>query len=117
IPQVANAYLLTQSNLLTEDNIKLISIATKKIDDPGFSILLSNPNDIDEVLGSGYSKKHITTILFEEIALPYFRIDASIKNHGGMIIYGGKLEDSINCFALQNKLNIEYPKFSQDVVF
>jgi thioredoxin-related protein/disulfide oxidoreductase YuzD len=117
IPQVANAYLLTQSNLLTEDNIKLISIATKRTDDPGFSILLSNPNDIDEVLGSGYSKKQITTILFDEIALPYLRIDASVKNNGGgMIFHGGKLRDSVNWLALKKELDLKYPASAKLVI-
>lgn len=117
LPIVANAYLATQKELLSKENIKLIAIATKRTNDPGFSILLSNPNDIDKVIESGYSKKQITTILFDEIALPYLRINPSIQNYGGMILYEGKLKDSVNWFALQKKLDIKYPKFSQDVIF
>lgn len=118
IPCVVNAYLSIQTNLLTEDNIKLIAIATKRITDPGFPVLLSHPNDIDKVLGSGFSRIKSRTILFDEIALPYLRKDATIKDYGGgMVVYGGKLKDSVNWPALAKELDLNYPKIAKSVVF
>lgn len=116
IPRVANAYLSTQANLLTKDNIKLFSVATNKITDPGFSTLLSNPNEIDELLGIGFSKTRSTTILFNEIAIPYLRIDASIKEYGGgMVAYGGKIRGTVDWVNLKAELDFQYPELAKSV--
>ncbi len=117
IPIVINRYLTTQKNLLSEENLKFISTATNNTTDPGFQVLRAHSAEVDKVLGNGRSAEMVKGILFDEIALLYLRTDASVTKYGGgMIVYGGKLKDTVDWAGLRNKLNIEYPDFSEGVI-
>lgn len=117
IPIAINQYLSTQKDLLSDENIKFISEATNNTTDPGFKILRTHPVEADRVLGKGRSTEIVKMILFDEIALPYLRSDASVMKYGmGMVVYGGKLKNTVDWAELKNKLNIEYPDLSESVM-
>ncbi|RXF68645.1 thioredoxin family protein [Arcticibacter tournemirensis] len=112
-----NQYLSTQKDLLSDENIKFISEATNNTTDLGFKILRTHPVEADRVLGKGRSAEIVKMILFDEIALPYLRTDASVTKYGGgMVVYGGKLRDTVDWAGLKNKLTTEYPDLSERVM-
>ncbi len=116
-PLVINEYLATQNDLLTKINLKLITVATLKITDPGFSILRNHADKADEIVGNGKSAAIVNTILFDEVVLPYLRDNGKKNNYGGgMIVYSGKINENVNWSQIKEKLNVEYSDLSEKIV-
>lgn len=110
VPVVANSYLATQENLLTEDNIKLIAVSTKKIADLGFPVLRSHSDKADLVLGKGVSERIVKTIVFDELVLPRLRKNGEKKDYGGgMVSYSGKVNEHVNWDELKQTLELKFP--------
>lgn len=117
IPVVANAYLATQDNLLTTDNLKLILLATTKSTDRGFKILRDNGIKVDSVVGKGKSSEKVRTIVFDEIMLPYLAIKASKNDFGGgMVMYSGDIIKNVNWQAAKAELNSKYPDLTEAIL-
>lgn len=116
-PVVMNAYLTTQKDLLTAENLKFISIATSKTTDPGYSILRNHGEKVDSVAGKGKSAEIIKTVVFDEIVLPYLRVGGVKMNYGGgMVDYTGELNKNVDWAVIKAKLNTQYPNLSDEII-
>jgi thioredoxin-related protein len=115
--EVINAYLKTQGNLLTKENLRFISVATQKRTDPGFPVLLNYSKRLDIITGKGTSHELLKTIGFDEIALPELK-DGGIKiiQGGGMIGYNGKLNKNVNWLSIKSKLDSSFPQLADEIL-
>ncbi|TPE43395.1 DUF255 domain-containing protein [Pontibacter mangrovi] len=117
IPVVANSYLATQENLLTEENIKLIAVSTRKVADPGFPVLRSHADKADLILGKGRSELIVKTVVFDELVLPYLRINGVKKDYGGgMVSYSGKVNEHVNWDELKQTLDVKFPDLADAIL-
>ncbi|RXK80534.1 thioredoxin family protein [Filimonas effusa] len=116
IPEIVNAYLLTQTDPLTEGNLRIISAGTSKSSDRGFDILRNNRATADAVLGQGKSGDIIRGILINEIVIPFLRNGGHVERHGPMLIYTGEINDNPDWQELREKLDKQCPEFSDEVI-
>ncbi|WP_161964525.1 hypothetical protein [Mucilaginibacter endophyticus] len=116
IPVVANAYLRTQKDLLTEENIKLITVVTKKSTDPGFAVLLRDADKVDMVAGKGQSAIVVNNIAFDELILPLLRKDGKKVDNGFMYYYTGDIITDVNWDAIKSKIEARYPGRGNDMI-
>lgn len=112
----ANAYLATQNDLLAEENIKLVAIATKKSTDPGFSVLLQDADKVDAVAGKGQSAIIINNIAFDELILPQLRKDGKRVDNGFMFYYTGDVIKDVNWDIVKSKIEAKYPSQAGDMI-
>lgn len=66
----AKAYLLTQSNWLTEENMRFITSVTFSSRDTGFTLMLKHPEEFDKVMGAGMAKGTTRMIVMQEEIFP-----------------------------------------------
>jgi thioredoxin-related protein len=117
IPIVANAYLNTQKNLLTNENIRLIGTATLKSTDPGFKVLREHGQLVDSVLGKGKSTFLLKTIAFDEVLLPYLNVGGKKTEYGaGMTVYEGKPRANVDWEEAQKKLLPTYEDLADEII-
>lgn len=117
IPLAANAYLKTQKDLTSAENLKLIAISTQKITDPGFNVLRSHPAKANAVLGEGVSEQIIATVVFDELVLPRLRIDGRKKDYGGgMVAYTGKVNEHVDWNELDRILGQQFPDLKDKII-
>ena len=117
LPVVIHEYLATQKDLLTKENLKLLTISTLKSNDPGFTVFRNNAITADLILGKGKSDEIIRSIVFDEIVLPYLRIGGIKTNYGGgMIVYSGKVNDHADWNEIKAKLDVRYPDLSEEII-
>ncbi|MCX2492196.1 thioredoxin fold domain-containing protein [Pedobacter sp. PF22-3] len=69
----ANAYLDTQKDLYTKENLEFISRYTRSTKSKGFELMLKDPEKIDAILGKGKSNKILSNIILEENIYPALR--------------------------------------------
>jgi thioredoxin-related protein/tetratricopeptide (TPR) repeat protein len=112
-----NTYLASQKDLLTDQNLKFIAKATSKSTDPGFDVLLNHADKLDAAAGEGKSALIINDIAFDEILLPEFRKDGKKTDYGGgMVMYSGEVNKSIDWAAVQSKVAAKYPNQANDII-
>lgn len=117
LPVVTNRYLLTQKDLLTDENLNFIALATTKTTDPGFLILRKHPAKANAVLGPGRSEAIVKTVVFDELVLPYLRINGVKKDYGGgMVSYTGKVADEVNWSEVKSTLDGTFPDLSEELI-
>lgn len=116
IPVAANAYLPTQKDLLTEENIKLIAAATKKSTDPGFPVLLHDADKVDAIAGKGQSAIIINNIVFDSLILPELRKDGKKVDNGFMFYYTGDVIKDVNWDTIRAKIEAQYPGRGNDMI-
>lgn len=71
ISRYASAYLSTQKDFFTADNIKFISDFTKSVKDKGFEIMMANPEKIDAAKQPGYTANTLRSIILNEEVFPF----------------------------------------------
>lgn len=69
----ANAYINTQKDLYTKENLEFISRYTRSTKSKGFELMLKDPEKTDAILGKGKSNKILSTIILEENIYPALR--------------------------------------------
>jgi len=69
----ANAYLDTQKDLYTKENLEFIGRYTRSTKSKGFELMLKDPEKIDAILGKGKSNKILSDIILEENIYPALR--------------------------------------------
>ncbi|SDD22048.1 Thioredoxin-related protein [Mucilaginibacter pineti] len=112
-----NAYLPTQKELLTAQNIRFIVAATSGSTDPGFNTLRSHPDKVDAIAGQGKSALLVNDIAFDEVVLPLLRNGGKKTNYGGgMIMYSGELNKNVDWAAVKSKLDINYADQADDII-
>jgi thioredoxin-related protein len=117
ISTITNAYLQTQKDLLTAENIKFIMSATHKSTDPGFKVLRDNSQKVDSVSGRGQSDWLVNNIVFDELVFPYLKKNPVITYYnGGMVMYGGDLNKDVNWGEVKSKLDNQYPNLSERIL-
>ncbi|PWG80330.1 thioredoxin family protein [Pararcticibacter amylolyticus] len=115
IPDIVNDYLITQTDQLTDENLRIISIGTSKTSDRGFNILKNNRAKADAVLGVGKSGEIIRGVLTDEIVVPFLRNGGHVERHGPMLMYTGEINNNPDWKVLKEKLDKQYPEFSDEV--
>lgn len=104
IPVVTKEYLATQTDLTTDDNIKLLASSTEKTTDPGFTIFLNQAAKADKVLGRpGTSDEIIEQVLLRDVVAP--AAFAAVKKGA-----------EPNWAAAQEKLK-SYPRFADKILY
>ena len=68
--QITEAYLDTQKDLLTKNNIEFLAGNISSSKDRGFKELLNNPEAFDKVEGQGFAQSTIRNIVYKEEAMP-----------------------------------------------
>lgn len=117
ISEVGNEYLKTKKNLLSLENIHIISFSTTQSTDIGFNVLINHSSLIDSVLGKGKSYQIVSDIIFNELVIPYLRNGGTKTDlGGGMIRYSGEINKNVNWFQLDSILDSKYPKISKKVL-
>lgn len=117
IPVITNAYLATQSNLLTEESLKFILAGTTKSTDPGFDILRRHSTQADAVLGKGKSAERVRNIVFQEVVFPYVMKGGKITDIGwGNAMYSGEAIKNVDWSAIKTKLDEQYADLSEAVL-
>ena len=94
-----NAYLASQKDLLTPENITFISKLTSSSKDMGFDLMLKNTAAFDAVLGAGKSKATIRNIAMQEDVFP---------------VLFGRSAAPVNWEELEKKLQAKYPAFANE---
>nr|WP_315424647.1 thioredoxin fold domain-containing protein [uncultured Pedobacter sp.] len=69
----ANAYINTQKDLYTKENLEFISRYARSTKSKGFELMLKDPEKIDAILGKGKSNKILSNIILEENIYPALR--------------------------------------------
>ncbi|MEJ6980017.1 thioredoxin fold domain-containing protein [Pedobacter sp. P351] len=118
IPLITNEYLKTQKNLLSEENLKLLLVATLKSNDPGFSIFQNYSIKADLFLGNGKSLQIVKDIVTTEVVIPYLRKGGTrIKMGEGFFSYSSEnIEENPDWNKLTMQLNDQYPMLAEDIV-
>ena len=117
VKQQGNIYLSKQKNLLSEENINIIGVATSESTHPGFKVLMINIAEVNAVLGSVKRKELVMNAAINEVVVPYLRNGGKmIKLEGGMIYSTGDLISIPNWDLLKEKLNTSYPDFADEIV-
>ena len=117
VKQQGNFYLGKQKNLLSDENIKIIGLATSESKHPGFKILIQNAAEVNAILGSVKRKELIMNAAINEVVVPYLRNGGKmIKLGGGMINLTGDLISIPNWDLLKEKLNTSYAAFADEIV-
>ena len=98
---VFNDYIKTQSNLLTEDNIKFIFDFFRKSSDPYYKFIIKHKAEFDKVVGKKTIDEIFTTILFGEAMF-------KIKTEADFDILEKDLLEVFN--ELEAKENLDYFK-------
>lgn len=110
-PKYYNQFLATQPNLLTPRNINFIAKGTANSTDIGYNILKNNPKEVEAVIGMKERLQILQNISFDEDVLPAIRIDGKKQNlGGGMVIYSGKLADSVDWNKVNATITDKYGK-------
>lgn len=68
--QLASAYLDTQSDLYTRENLEFLGQFTTDSKSKGFQIMLNEGAKVDAVLGEGAAAKKVTSIIMQEEVYP-----------------------------------------------
>jgi thioredoxin-related protein len=66
----AAAYLATQTNLTSAENIAFLSKTTRSTSDPGFNVMLNNPAAFDAQLGKGTTETFLKRLITREKVMP-----------------------------------------------
>lgn len=69
----ANAYLDTQKDLYTKENLEFIGRYTRSTKSKGFELMLKDPEKIDAILGKGKTNKILSNIILDENIYPALR--------------------------------------------
>lgn len=97
----ADAYLATQSNLFTEDNVKLLQQVTQSSKDKGFKLMMENTEAFDKVLGAGKTNSFIRNIIMQEMIFPEIF---------------GKNRNNVNWDELSKKVTAQYPRQAEEAL-
>lgn len=69
-PVFSAAYISTQTNMLTEDNVRFLDNMTQSSQDPGFDIILNNTAAYNKIMGQGKAESKIKEIILNEEVYP-----------------------------------------------
>jgi thioredoxin-related protein len=97
----SNAYLATQKDLFTKDNLEFIDRFTSKVKDAGFPLMLNNIDKFNQLKGAGETEKKLVQILLQDEVYPrIFSKDAGTPDW----------------VAISSNLNTKYRQFAQEVL-
>ena len=78
----SDAYFATQSNLLTEENIRLLTQFTSSTVDTGFVLMVKHAERFNQVMGQGYAEKTTRMLVLQEELWPAMRAGAAVDWEG-----------------------------------
>ncbi|MEJ2880153.1 thioredoxin family protein [Pedobacter sp. GR22-6] len=68
----ADAYLATQKELYTKDNMEFLSRFVQKSNSKGFELMLNNMTKVDSILGPGKANEILSSVIVRESINPVF---------------------------------------------
>lgn len=71
--KLSAAYLATQTDLYTKDNLEFLGKFTQNSKSKGFQLMLKEPGKVDAVLGKGKSNKILSGVILQEEIYPHLR--------------------------------------------
>lgn len=71
--KMAEAYIATQSNLYTKENLTFLGKFTNNSKSKGFQIMLNEPEKVNAVLGKGKSENIVAKVILQEEVYPSLR--------------------------------------------
>lgn len=98
--EFTNAWAKTQQPLLTDNNIRFLSRFVNSSTDRAFQEMLANPAAFDKVMGTGYARKSLRSVIMQEDVLP--------------IIYGAK--QPVDWTKLSDSLASKYKDLGKEIV-
>lgn len=117
LPVFIKTYLVTQNNLLTQQNINFIARGTKHSNDIGFDVLLNYPMEVDAVIGKSKRIKILSKIAFDEQIYPLLRKNGKITHIGTMTIYReDSLTKNVNWDSIKSELSLKYKGITEQIV-
>ncbi|QPH41238.1 thioredoxin family protein [Pedobacter endophyticus] len=117
VMKYSNLYLSKQENLLSPNNIKLITRSTVKTTDIGYPILINNASLVDSVMGQGTAKELIKAIWFEEEVFPLLKKNGTKKIFGvGFYEYQGENNKNVDWKSIDADLKRKYPKYANEIL-
>jgi thioredoxin-related protein len=113
------AYLKSQTNLLTPQNIKYIATSLDSSKDIGYNIILNKPEEVLPIIGKQYREYILNSIAFDEDILPFLRVNGKkeISASGMMISYTGEINNKVDWEAIQSMLNSKYCSSASILMF
>lgn len=99
-PIYAKAFLATQTDLMTEENIRFLDKITGSTEDEGFALIAANPEAYNKVMGEGMASAKLTGILLQEKIFPQ--------------IFGSTQQPDWS--ALNASLAPQYPKLADEAI-
>lgn len=119
--KIAAAYLETQSNLYTKENLEFLGTFTQNSKSKGFQLMLKEPGKVDDVLGKGKSNAVLTGVILQEEVYPHLRkssvnLDSLIKVTKSKYptVDMNKATEMLQVQFYQSKNN--WPKFQSSVL-
>lgn len=107
--EAADAYIATQTDLLTKENVEFLTMFTQSSEDRGFKLMMENMETVDKFFGKGVAKKTVKNIVLnEEILSKVF----ALYNSG--VPPQDLPEPDWN--ALENSTNNKYPALSDEIM-
>ncbi|WP_134088644.1 thioredoxin fold domain-containing protein [Olivibacter sp. XZL3] len=71
--KISEAYLATQSNLYTKENLEFLGKFINSSNSKGFQLMLNEPEKVDAVLGKGKAGDLLAQVILQEEVYPYLR--------------------------------------------
>lgn len=106
VKKFVDAYLATQNNLFTPENIKFLSDFTQSTKDPGFKMMLESPEKFDAIKGAGYSGKMARRMILQEEVFPQMFKRGSAPAANATFDWAG----------LETQLKGRYPALTEQIV-
>ena len=111
-----NDYLPTQNSYPNHQNLLFAFYGAKKSTDEGFKMMQKYPLQMDSLFGTGFSRRTIQRMIYEEIVFPQVRENGKVENRGGMILYSGKLIKQVNWDALDANVVEKFPQAAPGII-
>lgn len=102
-PKVIKKHLASQTNLMTLENLMLLSESTQSIIDTGFYIFRNYPKKVDSLMGKGASIQLVKNIVTQRILNP-------------LIAPSGVPIEQINWELISKSLNPQYSDISEELI-
>lgn len=112
---IANAYLSQQTKPLTEDDMNLMSEAVFKISDVGFIALIRYSREASSLAERARAAGLVRRTVVDEVVVPIMWNGGKVERNGGMVIYTGKLRDSVNWDDIKLQVAKRVPDLTHEV--
>jgi thioredoxin-related protein len=106
VSKFTTAFLATQKDLFSEENMKFLADFTQNLKDPGFALMMANPDKFDPIKEPGFAANSVRSIILNEDVFPViFKRNAD-----------GSAPKEPNWKDLEKNLQVKYPAFAEQTL-